>query len=67
MSFSIKSVKRDADNPDDVLITEEALDILSNILEEEGVNILEKATEIAEEKDKSTVKGEEIRKAFFEG
>lgn len=67
MSFSIKSVKRDADNPDDVLITEEALDILSNILEEEGVNILEKATKIAEEKDKSTVKGEEIRKAFFEG
>lgn len=65
MSFSINSVKRDADNPDDILITDEALEILSNILEEEGINVLEKAIEIAEEKDKSAVKGGEIREAFF--
>lgn len=66
MSFSINSIKRDADNPDDILITDEALNILSNILEEEGINILEKAIEIAEEKDKSAVKGGEIREAFFD-
>lgn len=66
MSFSINAVKRDAENPDDLLITDEALDILSNILEEEGIAVLEKAVEIAEDKDKSAVKGGEIREAFFE-
>lgn len=65
MSFSIRSVEREADNPEDVVITDEALDILGNILEEEGVEILEKAVELAEEKD-SAVRGKEIREAFFE-
>lgn len=66
MSFSISSVKRDAENPEDLLITDEALNILGNILEEEGTQLLEKAIEIAEEKDKPAVKGEEIRNALFE-
>ena len=65
MSFSISSVERDAENPEDVVITDEALDILGNILEEEGTEVLEKAIDIAEDKE-SAVRGEEIRKAFFE-
>ncbi len=65
MSFSISSVEREADNPEEVVITDEALDILGNILEEEGTEVLEKAIDIAEDKD-SPVRGKEIRKAFFD-
>lgn len=66
MSFSISSVKRDAEKSEDTVITDEALDILGNILEEEGIEILEEAVDIAESKDKSAVRGEEIRQAFFD-
>ncbi len=64
MSFSISSVEREADNPEDIVVTEEALDILGNILEEEGIEVLEKAIETADEND-SPVRGKEIREAFF--
>lgn len=66
MSFSISSVKREVDNPEDIVITDESLEILGNILEEKGVQIVEEAIEIAEKKNDSAVRGEEIRKAFFE-
>ena len=65
MSFSISSVEREAENPEDVVISDEALDILGNILEEEGIEVLEKAIQIAEENN-SSVRGKEIREAFFE-
>lgn len=66
MSFSINSVEREADKSEELVITEDALDILGNVLEEEGVQILEEAIEIAENKDSSAVRGKEIREAFFE-
>lgn len=66
MSFSISAVEREAENPEDIVITNEALEILGNILEEEGIEVLEKAIEIADEND-SSVRGKEIREAFFEG
>jgi histone H3/H4 len=66
MSFSINSVEREADKSEELVITEDALDILGNVLEEEGIQILEEAIEIAENEDSSAVRGKEIREAFFE-
>jgi len=65
MSFSISSIERDADNTEDVIVTDDALDILANILEEEGVEVLEEAIEVAKERN-AAVRGKEIREVFFE-